>query len=152
MEEALKRSKDELGVMLEEARNEVKEHFKEVEAVKIRNEKTLEGALDAIITTSKDGILEFFNAAAEKLWGYSREDVLGDHVSKLFSKETAKNDPFVQAFVNSDGSKVVGERKEVSILNKYGEEIPVLFLLSEAQVGDDHSYTAFIQNVEVELF
>ncbi|MFW5753943.1 MAG: GAF domain-containing protein, partial [Marinilabiliaceae bacterium] len=44
MEEALKRSKDELGVMLEEARNEVKEHFKEVEAVKIRNEKTLEGA------------------------------------------------------------------------------------------------------------
>jgi len=152
MEEALKRSKDELGVMLEEARNEVKEHFKEVEAVKIRNEKTLEGALDAIITTNKDGVLEFFNAAAEKLWGYSREDVLGDHVFKLFSKETAKNDPFVQAFVNSDGSKVVGERKEVSILNKYGEEIPVLFLLSEAQVGDDHSYTAFIQNVEVELF
>ena len=152
MEEALKRSKDELGEMLEEARNEVKEHFKEVEAIKIRNEKTLEGALDAIITTNKDGMLEFFNAAAEKLWGYNRDEVLGDHVSKLFSKDTAKNDPFVQAFVNSNGSKVVGERKEVSILNKYGEEIPVLFLLSEAQVGEDHSYTAFIQNVEVELF
>ena len=152
MEEALKRSKEELGVMLEEARNEVKEHFKEIEAVKIRNEKTLEGALDAIITTNKDGILEFFNAAAEKLWGYSRDEVLGEHVSRLFSKNAAKNDPFVSAFVNSKGSKVIGERKEVPILNKYGEEIPVLFLLSDAKVGDDHSYTAFIQNVEVELF
>jgi PAS domain S-box-containing protein len=96
MEDALKRSKDELGIMLEEARNEVKEHFKEIESVKIRNEKTLEGALDAIITTNKDGKVEFFNAAAVKLWGHKREEVLG--------------------------------------------------------VGDDHSYTAFIQNVEVELF
>ncbi len=152
MEDALKRSKDELGVMLEEARNEVKGHFKEIESVKIRNEKTLEGALDAIITTNKGGVLEFFNAAAEKLWGYSRDEVLGEHVSKLFSKDATKNDAFVSAFVNSDGSKVIGERKEVPILNKYSEEIPVLFLLSDAEVGDDHSYTAFIQNVEVELF
>jgi PAS domain S-box-containing protein len=152
MEEALKRSKDELGVMLEDAKNEVKEHFKEIEAVKIRNEKTLEGALDAIITTNREGMLEFFNAAAEKLWGYSRQEVLGEHVSKLFSKDTAKNDLFVSAFTSSNGSKVIGERKEVPILNKYGEEIPVLFLLSDAEVGDDHSYTAFIQNVEVELF
>jgi PAS domain S-box-containing protein len=152
MEEALKRSKDELGVMLEEARNEVKGHFKEIESVKIRNEKTLEGALDAIITTNKEGMLEFFNAAAEKLWGYNRSEVLGEHVSNLFSKDAVKNDTFVSAFVNSNGSKVIGERKEVPILNKYGEEVPVLFLLSEAEVGDDHSYTAFIQNVEVELF
>jgi PAS domain S-box-containing protein len=152
MEEALKRSKDELGVMLEDAKNEVKEHFKEIEAVKIRNEKTLEGALDAIITTNKEGMLEFFNAAAEKLWGYSRQEVLGEHVSKLFSKDTAKSDVFVSSFVSLNGSKVIGERKEVPILNKYGEEIPVLFLLSDAEVGDDHSYTAFIQNVEVELF
>jgi PAS domain S-box-containing protein len=152
MEDALKRSKDELGIMLEEARNEVKEHFKEIESVKIRNEKTLEGALDAIITTNKDGKVEFFNAAAEKLWGHNREEVLGDHVAKLFSKDAVKNNTFVSAFVNSKGSKVIGDRKEVPILNKYGEEVSVLFLLSDAQVGDDHSYTAFIQNVEVELF
>src|SRR5690554_8201325 len=66
MEEALKHSKEELGLMLEEARNEVKEQFAEIESVKIRNEKMLEGALDAIITTNNDGLIEFFNAAAEK--------------------------------------------------------------------------------------
>ncbi len=152
MEEQMKRSKDELGIMLEQARDEMKEQFKEIEAVKVRNEKTLEGALDAIITTNKEGILEFFNAAAEKLWGYERAEVLGQHISMLFSSETAKNDPFVKAYVNTDEQKVVGERKEVPIKNKFGDEIAVLFLLSEAQIGDDHSFTAFIQNVEVELF
>ena len=152
MEEALKNSKDELGIMLEQARNEVKEQFKEIEGVKIRNEKTLEGALDAIITTNKEGIIEFFNVAAEKLFGYDRQEVLNKQIALLFSKDTSKNDKFVSAFISPDKEKVVGERKEVPILTKFGEEIPVLFLLSEAKVGDDHSYTAFIQNVEVELF
>lgn len=152
MEEALKRSKEELGLMLEQARNDVKEQFKEVEAVKIRNEKTLEGALDAIITTNNLGIIEFFNLAAEKLWGYDRQEVLGKHVSMLFSKETAKTDEFIGKFISDGEDKIVGERREAPIKNKYGDEVAVLFLLSEAKVGDDHSYTAFIQNVEVELF
>ncbi len=152
MEDQMKRSKDELGIMLEQARDEMKEQFKEIEAVKIRNEKTLEGALDAIITTNKEGVLEFYNAAAEKLWGYERAEVLGQHVSMLFSGETAKNDMFVKAYVTTEEQKVIGERKEVPIKNKFGDDIPVLFLLSEAQVGEDQSFTAFIQNVEVELF
>ncbi|MBN2166575.1 MAG: PAS domain S-box protein [Marinilabiliaceae bacterium] len=152
MEEELKRAKEELGMLLEEARNEVKEQFKEMEAVKIRNEKTLEGALDAIITTNKDGILEFFNAAAEKLWGYERSEVIGKNLSMLFSKDSAKSDEFLSAYLTIGAKKIIGERKEVPIKNKYGDEIPVLILLSEAEYGEDHSYTAFIQNVEVELF
>ena len=70
----------------------------------------------------------------------------------LFSKETVLNDDFISAFVSNDKEKIIGERREAPIKNKIGEEVAVLFLLSEAKVGDDHSYTAFIQNVEVELF
>lgn len=152
MEEALKHSKDELGRMLEDARNEVKAQFAEVEAVKIRNEKTLEGALDAIISINNDGVVDFFNAAAEKLWGYNREEVLGNEVNMLFSKETVKTNEFVAAFVSKEQAKIVGERREIPIRNKYGEDVSVLILLSEAKVGEEYSHTAFIQNIEVELF
>src|SRR5690554_406137 len=152
MEEALKQSKEELGKMLESARNEVKAQFAEVEAIKIRNEKTLEGALDAIITINNEGVLDFFNAAAEKLWGYDRSEVLGQDVSMLFSKEAIKTNDFVAAFVTKGKEKIVGERREIPIRNKYGEDIPVLMLLSEAKVGEEYSHTAFIQNIEVELF
>lgn len=152
MEEALKHSKDELGRMLEDARNEVKAQFAEVEAVKIRNEKTLEGALDAIISINNNGVVDFFNAAAEKLWGYNREEVLGNEVNMLFSKETVKTNEFVAAFVSKEQAKIVGERREIPIRNKYGEDVSVLILLSEAKVGEEYSHTAFIQNIEVELF
>ena len=115
LENEMKQSREELGILLEEARNEMKEQFKEIEAVKIRNEKTLEGALDAIITTNKDGVVEFFNAAAEKLWGFRREEVLGNSVVMLFSQDSIKNNDFVNAFVTEGKKKIVGERREVPI-------------------------------------
>lgn len=116
------------------------------------DEKTLEGALDAIITINKDGIIEFFNAAAEQLWGYDRSEVLDKPVNILFPESALSNDEFVTAFANPEMKKIVGVRKEIPIKNKFGEEAAALFLISEAEVGEEHSYTAFIQNVEVELF
>ena len=69
----------------------------------------------------------------------------------LFSPEKIKEDPFIASLVGTS-EKIIGQRKEVTITNKSGENIPVLILLSEAKVDDENTYTAFIQNIEVELF
>ena len=152
LEREMQDSKRELDIKLAETRNEVENKFKQVQAVKIRNEKTLDGMLDAIITTNEEGVIEFFNVAAEKLWGYDRAEVLNQNVSMLFSQDCINSSEFVKAFVTTGAPKIIGDRKEVTIKNKFGEEVPVLVLLSEAEVENDHSFTAFIQNVEVELF
>lgn len=151
-EEKLRLAGVELTRKLEEAREEMKLQFKEIEQIKIRNELTLEGALDAIITINEVGSIEFFNKAAEDLWGIERKEAIGKNVRMLFSEETIKNDEFVSRYVESGTNKIVGVRKEVMIKAKGGVEKPVLFLLSEAKVNDNYSYTAFIQNIEVELF
>lgn len=152
LEREMQDSQKELDVRLQATRAEVEAKFKEIEAVKVRNEKTLDGMLDAIITTSNEGVVEFFNVAAEKMWGYKREEVLGQNVSMLFAEDDIAKNDFVKAFVTPDLPKVIGERKEVSIKDKFGEQVPVLILLSEAEVDGEHSFTAFIQNIEVELF
>ncbi len=152
LEREMQDSQKELDVRLQATRAEVEAKFKEIEAVKVRNEKTLDGMLDAIITTSNEGVVEFFNVAAEKMWGYKREEVLGQNVSMLFAEDDIAKNDFVKAFVTPGLPKVIGERKEVSIKDKFGEQVPVLILLSEAEVDGEHSFTAFIQNIEVELF
>jgi len=151
-EEKLRLSGMELSKKLEKAKEEMKLQFKETEKIKIRNERTLEGALDAIITINQNGTIEFFNKAAEELWGKQREEVLGKNVKILFSEEAQKEDEFVSSYVEPEKNKIIGQRKEVNIKNKEGEDVPVLFLLSEAKVEDEHTFTAFIQNIEVELF
>ncbi|MCG8701868.1 MAG: PAS domain S-box protein, partial [Bacteroidales bacterium] len=151
-EKMLRESEKDLSRKLKEARIEMQNQFKEIEQIKIRNERTLEGALDTIITTSSKNEIIFYNQAAEKLLGYTKEEVMGKNISMLFTEEIIKDDEFVQKYTSEGTDKIVGVRKEISLSSKSGEELPVLILLSEAEVDEHYTYTAFIQTIEVELF
>lgn len=151
-EKLLRESEKELSRKLKEAREEMQEQFKEIERIKIRNERTLEGALDAIITTSHDNKIIFFNHAAELLVGYNKQEVLGKDIGILFSNKSVEEDDFLAKYTGPGDHKIIGKRKEVRIKTKDGDEIPVLVLLSKAQVEKENTYTAFIQTIEVELF
>lgn len=151
-EEKLIQAGADLSRKLEKAKAEMEVQYKEIEKVKIRNERTLEGALDAIVTINQEGRIEFFNKAAEDLWGLPRKETIGMNVKVLFSETNIQEDEFTKSYVTPGGQKTIGQRREIKITNKNGDDIPVLFLLSEARVDDENTYTAFIQNIEVELF
>ncbi len=151
-EEKLRQAGADLSRKLDKAKAEMEQQYKEIEKVKIRNERTLEGALDAIFTINQEGRIEFFNKAAENLWNIPRKEILGMNISVLFSETNMKEDEFTSQLVAAGTKKMIGQRKEIKITNKDGNDIPVLVLLSEARVDDEHTYTAFIQNIEVELF
>lgn len=151
-EEMLRMNEVELNRKLREARDEVKNQFKEIEKVKIRNEKTLEGFLDAIITTDHDGVIQFFNKAAEELFAVNREEILGQSIRILFPDDIDGQDEFIDAYLDPNREKIVGQRREINITTKEGTEISVLILLTEAKLGREITYTAFIQNISVDLF
>jgi len=142
----------ELNRKLREAKEEVKNQFKEIEKVKIRNEKTLEGFLDAIIMTDHDGVIQFFNKAAEELFAVSRDEVLGQSIRILFPDDIEGKDEFIDAYLDPNKEKITGMRREINITTREGNEISVLMLLTEAKLGREITYTAFIQNISVDLF
>ena len=146
-EQEIQAHENELQTKLAEARREVKAQFQEIERIKVRNEKTLEGAHDAIVTINQAGDVEFFNRAAETLWGYSRTEVLGKNIKMLFRNYTQDEDEFMVNLLHPDKRKVVGVRKEEQILAKDGTEKPVIIMLAGAKILNEYSYTAFIQNL-----
>jgi len=151
-EEELKQSRVDLKAQLKTAREDVKQQFKEIEKVQKRTERTLEGASDAILTFDHHGVIKFFNKTAEELWEIERDIVLGRKITKLFPKDKYE-DEFINALIDPNEEKIIGERKEVTIESiKTGEEKSVIFLLSMARLEDEVSYTAFIQNISVDLF
>ncbi len=149
-EEKLKESELNLSKKLERAKAEMQQQFKEIEKSKLRHEKTLEGMLDAILTMNEDGRIDFFNRAAEDLWNYSKEDVIGHNISMLFPP--TPEEPFSISLLTPGKPKMIGQRQEIKIITKTGEECQVLVMLSDALVDNEHTYTAFIQKIEVELF
>jgi len=151
-EKLLRESEKELSNKLKEVKNEMKEEYKEIEHIKLRNEKTLEGALDAIVTTSLDNKILFYNNAAVNLLGYAKDEVIHRDISMLFDKKSIEQDEFLSKYTSPGDKKITGERKEIRIKKKTGEEIPVLILLIKAQVDKEITYTAFIQTIKVKLF
>jgi PAS domain S-box-containing protein len=151
-EKLLRESEKELSRKLKEAKAEMQEQFKEIERIKIRNERTLEGALDAIVQTSKDNKIIFYNRAAESLLGYDKDEVIGQEISMFFTPETIESNDFLTKYTQPGDLKIVGVRTEIKIKPKNGDELSVLILLSKAQVENENTYTAFIQTIEVELF
>jgi len=132
---------------------ELQQKLEEIRAVKIRNEKTLEGAMDAIITINSEEKVELYNRAAEELFGYSKQEVIGQSITMLLpAAYKSLNSGDVIGYLKSEANRFKGARSEVTAADKWGNELSLLLTISEAQIGDDYTYTAFIQNISVELF
>ncbi len=114
-------------------------------------DQTLEQALDGVITIDEHNNVQFFNAAAEKLWGYSREQVIGKNVKMLVPKMIqAQHDSYVNANRSGGADKIVGTSREVKIERADGSEIWGQLSLSKIQLDGRILYTAFVKDITVE--
>ncbi len=150
-EKELQDAKLELSEKLQATREDMKQQFREIETIKILNEKTLEGMLDAVITINQNNEIEFFNKAAEEIFGIKRDEVLNKNISTIFPKPKEKNRDleYMRDFFSSKIEKItLHTRKKVYLIDKHGNPVPVLMTLSEAAIGIRYRLTAFIQKIE----
>jgi PAS domain S-box-containing protein len=82
---------------------------------------------DAVICTDEHGRILLFNRAAEQSFGYSADEVIGQHVDMLLPKRyRTEHSLQVRSFAMGDGSphRLMGHRREVCGLRKNGKEFP----------------------------
>ncbi|MBD1558731.1 PAS domain S-box protein [Vibrio sp. S9_S30] len=114
--------------------------------------QTLSQALDAVITIDEHGTVSFFNKAAEVLWGYTPEDVIGNNVKMLVPVELQPNhDGFIQRNIKTGENKIVGTSREVPINRPDGKEAWGLLSLSKVSLDGRTIYTAFIKDISSEV-
>lgn len=114
--------------------------------------QVLEQAIDAVVSINPDNIVTDFNAAAENLWGYSRDEVIGQNVKMLVPYDIqANHDSYVNANRITGNNKIVGTSREVPIYRKDGERRWGNLALSKVVIDDDIYYTAFVRDVTEEI-
>lgn len=114
-------------------------------------EQALEQALDAVVTIDTDNRITFFNAAAERLWGYRREEVLDQNV-KLLVPETYRHqhDGFIQRHRRSGQNRIVGSSRDVQMQRRNGETLWVNLSLSRVEIDGETCYTAFAKDISAQ--
>ena len=116
---------------------------------KERINQTLEQALDGVVTIDgKTKEILFFNKAAEKMWGYDREEVLGKNIKVIVPPEhQASHDGYVDANVNGGPNKIVGTSRDVKAVRKDGSIFWTNLSISKVVLGDQVIYTSFAKDV-----
>ena len=115
-------------------------------------EQTLEQALDAVVCIDEHNCVTFFNAAAERLWGYDRSEVLQQNVKMLVPHAIQpQHDDFVNANRRTGQDKIVGTSREVAIERKDGSQVWGQLSLSKVELEDKTLYTAFVKDVTEEV-
>jgi PAS domain S-box-containing protein len=112
---------------------------KEIEKALQQSEKQLRvitsAAFDAIIMLNEDGNVTFWNGAAEKMFGYTEEEIVGRDMHKMLAPP-AFREAYNQAFSyfkQTGQGAAVGKTVELVGLRKNGCEFPMELSLSSEQ-------------------
>jgi len=117
-----------------------------------RLNQTLEQALDAVVTIDNHNCVTFFNPAAEKLWGYRSDEVLGKNVKMLVPAHVRPDhDNHVNANRNGREDRIVGTTIELPVPHKDGSQRWASVSISKLKLGEETHYTTFLRDVTTEV-
>ena len=110
---------------------------------------TLEASQDALITIDITGRVQEFNTAAVKLFGFSRDEVMGKHLEDLIIPQAFQqaHKKGMEHYRKTAQGAVLHKRVEVPAHNKAGDEFPIELRVIPIQLGDDILFTAFVRNI-----
>ncbi|MBI1785631.1 PAS domain S-box protein [Candidatus Sumerlaeota bacterium] len=105
-------------------------------------------AVECIITISSEGIVEAFNNAAQKLFGYAPGEVIGRNVKMLMpSPFREEHDAYIANYLNTGKAKIIGIGREAVGKRKDGTTFPMKLAVSEVKLADRILFTGFIEDL-----
>jgi PAS domain S-box-containing protein len=103
--------------------------------------------VDGVITVSGDGIVQEFNSAAERIFGWTRAEILGRHIGVLIADQDRSAEDGILHFLttgedvrNAEGSEVIGLRKDGSL-------VPIRRALGHARTAGQDLFVCFITDI-----
>jgi len=111
----------------------------------------LESAQVAIVTIDERGIVSTFSAAAERMFGYTAEEVIGNNVKMLMSEEDSRqHHGYITAYLETGEKKIIGKGREVLGQRKDGTLIPLDLSIGEVWVQNERLFTGVMRDLTLD--
>lgn len=136
---------DVLGII--EVMHDVSEvvHAKElVEKSEQRIRVIMDTVADAILGMDVHGVITDANLAAEKMFGYSREELVGIMVQSLLEGDDPEKETDLESMLLEHDTNTIAEH---SVVSRNGEKIPVEIWIGEARFGGTSMFSAVLHDL-----
>ena len=142
--------------LLENLRTEVAAREKNEATLRQSEERfraVAQSAKDAIITTNDKGMILEWNKGAEKIFGFTEEEMSGKEFSLILPGEyiTPCETVFFSRY-RSDTDQIIGKTTELRGLHKNGKEFPIELSLAEWETSTGRFFTGIVRDITERRF
>lgn len=101
-----------------------------------------------MVVINKNGIIQIFNPAAEAIFGYNSDEVVGKNVSMLMPESLRKNhDQHIRSYLDTGEAKVIGIGREVVGLRKNNQEFQLQLDIGEMRTNDKSCFVGTVTDL-----
>lgn len=106
-------------------------------------------ALDAIVTVDHTGVITEFNPAAERIFGYSRDEVVGQEMARLIipPKYRQAHRQGMAEYMKTGRGAVIDRQIEITALRKDGQEFPVELFITRIGSEDPPVFMGTLRDI-----
>ena len=108
----------------------------------------IDNMIDGFISIDSKGIINSFNPAAEKIFGYKENEVIDKNVKILMPEtEAAHHDSNLSRYQEKNEQHVIGISRDIEGQRKDGSLFPIDLALSEVNIQNKQIFTATVRDI-----
>ena len=120
----------------------------DVDALHQHFRSILQSVPDAMVVINDAGIITAVSKAAETLFGYEVDQLLGRNVSILMSPtHKSQHDGYISRYLRTGERRIIGIGRTVTARRADGSLFPIDLKIGEAKIGDHYLFTAFMRDL-----
>ncbi len=113
-----------------------------------RFHEVVENASDGIVMMGKDGLVSYFNGSAEKMFGYPRDEVLGQPVTMLMPEALrSAHEGGLARYLATGTSAMLGTVRQIEGLRKDGAVFPIECTISVLRTDGEVVFTGVLRDI-----
>ena len=108
----------------------------------------LDNIVDGLITIDRRGMMVSFNPAAEQIFGYAAQEVIGQNIKMLMpSPHREAHDGYLRDYEDNGHSRIIGIGRELRGQHKSGRLFPIELAVSQVTRGGVPMFVGLVRDI-----
>ncbi|WP_241908536.1 PAS domain S-box protein [Enterovibrio norvegicus] len=153
MVNSMQKKLDKSYQQLQNSIRDQKYSYVEAQQIEEKNVAIYNASLDAIVVANDQDIIIEFNAIAEQLFGWDRDEIVGRRLADTLIPPALRESHIkgMQHFLASGEGPVLNQRIELPAVRKSGREFPIEVSISPAKTKQGYIFVSYMRDITQRL-
>lgn len=112
------------------------------------NRAITKSMVEGLIVINQQGTITAFNPAAEHIFGYAAEEIIGCNVKILMPEpDHGQHNTYLQHYLETNQAGIIGTGREVQGRRKNGSLFPMELAISDSRIDNNRMFTGIVRDI-----